>query len=114
MSEIEKAIQRLEEYIGNDCYTTGFQRICSTAITALHEKLERQKNDPLTIKELREMDGEPVWVACKPLEGGDGYWCLCRYGTITTPATLVYDAEEIPHWVFYRHKPEKGAEDERV
>ena len=31
-------------------------------LAALYEKLEREKNDPLTLEELREMDGEPVWV----------------------------------------------------
>ncbi len=29
-------------------------------------------NEPLTPERLREMD-EPVWVACEPIEGGDGY-----------------------------------------
>lgn len=62
-------------------------------------------NEPLTLEELRGMNGS-VWVACKPIEGGNGYWCLCRYGTITTPAATVFDAEEIPHWVFYRRPPE--------
>lgn len=62
-------------------------------------------NEPLTLGELRGMNG-PVWVACEPIEGGDGYWCLCRYGTITTPAATVFDAGEIPHWVFYRRPPE--------
>lgn len=28
----------------------------------LREKLEREKNGPLTIEELRQMDGQPVWV----------------------------------------------------
>lgn len=31
-------------------------------------------NDPLTLEELREMDGEPVWV-CKP-NGTNGVWGL--------------------------------------
>lgn len=62
-------------------------------------------NEALTIEELREMD-EPVWVACKPIEGGDGYWCLCQHGHIITPAGSIYDVKEIPHWVFYRRPPE--------
>lgn len=66
-------------------------------------------NEPLTLEELREMD-EPVWVACKPIEGGNGYWCLCQHGHIITPAGSIYDEKEIPHWVFYRRPPE-GEED---
>ena len=69
-------------------------------------------NEPLTLEELREMD-EPVWVACKPIEGGNGYWCLCQHGHIITPAGSIYDVKEIPHWVFYR-RPLEGAEDGNV
>lgn len=62
-------------------------------------------NEPLTLEELREMD-EPVWVACKPIEGGNGYWCLCQHAHIITPAGSIYNVKEIPHWVFYRCPPE--------
>ena len=69
-------------------------------------------NEPLTLEELREMN-KPVWVACKPIEGGDGDWCLCKHGCIVTPSGNSYDVGEIPHWVFYRRPPE-GAEDGNV
>ena len=69
-------------------------------------------NEPLTLEQLREMDG-PVWVACKPIEGGNGYWCLCQRGHIITPAGSIFDVKEIPHWVFYRRPPE-GEEDINV
>lgn len=62
-------------------------------------------NEPLTIEQLREMD-EPVWCACKPFGGGDGYWCLCQHGHITTPGRTFFEVGEIPHWVFYRRPPE--------
>lgn len=65
-----------------------------------------ESNEPLTLEELREMD-EPVWVACKPIEGGNGYWCLCQHGHIITPAGSIYDVKEIPHWVFYRRPLEE-------
>lgn len=63
-------------------------------------------NEPLTLDELREMNA-PVWCLCKPLEGGNGYWCLCQNGHITTPAGSQYFVSEIPHWVFLRHKPKE-------
>ena len=66
-------------------------------------------NEALTMEQLREMD-EPVWVACKPIEGGNGYWCLCQHGHIITPAGSIYDVKEIPHWVFYRRPPEGEAD----
>ena len=65
--------------------------------------------EPLTLEELREMDG-PVWCACKPIEGGNGYWCLCRRGKIIAPSGNIFDAEKISHWTFYRRPPE-GEED---
>lgn len=71
-----------------------------------------QPNDPLTLEQLREMDA-PVWCACKPIEGGNGYWCLCQRGHIITPAGSIFDVNEIPHWVFYRRPPE-GEEDSNV
>ena len=79
-------------------YAKSFEDMASLAETT-------PPNEALTIEELREMD-EPVWVACKPIEGGDGYWCLCQQGHIITPAGSIYDVKEIPHWVFYRRPPE--------
>lgn len=32
------------------------------ALAALRAQEERERNDPLTLEDLREMDGEPVWV----------------------------------------------------
>ena len=66
----------------------------------------KAQNEPLNIEQLREMD-EPVWVACKPIEGGKGYWCLCQHGHIITPAGSIFDVKEIPHWVLYRRPPEE-------
>ena len=79
-------------------YAKSFEDMASLAETT-------PPNEALAIEELREMD-EPVWVACKPIEGGDGYWCLCQHGHIITPAGSIYDVKEIPHWVFYRRPPE--------
>lgn len=57
-------------------------------------------NDPLTLEELREMDGEPVWVANLSAKKKDGFcneWALIEnYGD---------------YWLAYRRKPEKGAYD---
>ena len=86
-------------------YSKSFEEMASLAETT-------PPNEPLTLEELREMD-EPVWVACKPIEGGNGYWCLCQHGHIITPAGSIYDVKEIPHWVFYR-RPLEGAEDGNV
>lgn len=83
----------------------------SGRLSALREQgnkgVEIDQVKPLTLDELREMDG-PVWVSCKPIEGGYGYWCLCKNKKIITPAGSVYAVEEIPHWVFYHNKPKEA------
>ena len=84
-------------------YDAGF---VAGILAALEMPTLTPPNEPLTLEELREMD-EPVWVACKPIEGGNGYWCLCQHGQIITPAGSIYDVKEIPHWVFYR-RPLEG------
>lgn len=83
--------------------------LCDSECTYYQPTLTPQ-NELLTIEDLREMD-EPVWCACEPIEGGNGYWCLCRQGHITTPAGSFYEVEEIPHWTFYRRPPERQGGD---
>lgn len=39
-----------------------FMEAHRAGIAALHEKAEREDPKPLTIEELRQMDGEPVWI----------------------------------------------------
>ncbi len=65
-------------------------------------------NEPLTIKQLREMDGEPVWVVST-----DGSFEPC-WGLINCLDKNVYDSENefCPFrqygktWLAYRRKPE--------
>ena len=65
-------------------------------------------NLPLTLEQLREMDGEPVWI-CHPLDKRSGAWALvdlkfdmCRVagGGITVFENLGKT------WLAYRHRPE--------
>lgn len=61
-------------------------------------------NDPLTMDELREMDGEPVWCARW------GVWGLVDIGfaaVITRKGDLDINDEGI-HERLYRRKPEEG------
>ncbi len=79
------------------------KEMAEIALAALRAQQEREAPKPLTLEELREMD-DPVWCLCKTIEGGNGYWCLCPKGLIITPAGISYHIDEIPHWVFLRHK----------
>lgn len=66
-------------------------------------------NDPLTIDELREMDGEPVWITDE--KGNNGCWVI--FGIDRADSETIY----IPYatmrlsmygktWLAYRCKPE--------
>ena len=106
---LRNAVEHMEAALSNyDSLSALVHRLeteLKSEILSAAELRARLANEPLTLEELREMD-EPVWVACKPIEGGDGYWCLCQHGHIITPAGSIYDVKEIPHWVFYRRPPE--------
>lgn len=75
-------------------------------LDAIREKLEREKPKPLTIEELRQVNGEPLWLT--------GFeWRVC-YGTATFRGSEYLEtglSSSIPldgygqHWFAYRHKP---------
>ena len=66
-------------------------------------------NDPLTLEQLREMGGEPVWV-CDP-DGADGMWALVdlEHGLCRTAkgGIAIFDTYG-KTWLAYRRKPEEG------
>ena len=107
---LRNAVEHMEAALSNyDSLSALVHRLeteLESEILSAAELRARLANEPLTLEELREMD-EPVWVACKPIEGGNGYWCLCQHGHIITPAGSIYAVKEIPHWVFYRRPLEE-------
>ena len=107
---LRNAVEHMEAALSNyDSLSALVHRLeteLKSEILSAAELRARLANEPLTLEELREMD-EPVWAACKPIEGGNGYWCLCQHGHIITPAGSIYDVKEIPHWVFYRRPLEE-------
>ncbi len=90
-----------------------------TAISALRAQQEAENNDPLTLDELRKMDGEPVWCI-------DGSGCE-RWGLVNADVfievltsesgtwegafyNMTGDGKMGLHplgWVAYRHKPKE-------
>lgn len=83
-------------------------------------------NAPLTLEELREMDGEPVWV-CRKGHVESGWWCfLAKFFDDGDPGGWVsddgcisvkglYHVGYLPYkgcgnaWLAYRRKLEEGA-----
>lgn len=77
-------------------------------------------NDPLTLEELREMDGEPVWVVelnGYPPHWGLVYWCRKNkrnivYITINNGASICAETFLAAGGKIYRRKPEEGGRHE--
>lgn len=77
-------------------------------------------SDPLTIEELREMDGEPVWIVHTDYTPfGKEYWGIVRDGFSGLPNCFVATRDENIQllyseygktWLAYRRKPKKGEE----
>lgn len=66
-------------------------------------------NDPLTIEQLREMDGEPVWVTHK--DGSGGRWGIVNIYPLGICADVrsgqAYWFEDYIGTIAYRRKPEE-------
>lgn len=112
----EKAIEEIISYMHSDAYCDApSNEACTVAVAALREKLEREKNEPLTIEELRKMDGEPVWiVGVSSINHFRGHWDICDWENgevilfphcMETPDKELYGIS----WLAYRH-PLNGQE----
>lgn len=82
---------------------------------------DRQQNAPLTIEDLRKMDGEPVYVVPTDRFSEYGKWCIVSvddnddYSWALVPGIDCWSWKFRNYgeqWLAYRHKPEGGAEDE--
>lgn len=70
-------------------------------------------NDPLTLEQLLEMDGEPVWVVNSPAKRTDGFndeWAIVstRRNDAESVGTIYHFENYEDYWLAYRRKPEEG------
>lgn len=90
-------------------------------LTDLRDKLGRDmESNSLTLEELREMDGEPVWIVHTDYTPfGKEYWGIVRDGFSGLPNCFVATRDENIQllyseygktWLAYRRKPEEGEE----
>ena len=116
--ELQQAIAWFENRL-SAAVMPGAREMFGIALSALREKQERDNPKPLTLDELREMDGEPVWCAdgeehsCYCLVNAEsedcidsesGAWCFAFYG-------MTRDGENGLHnmgWLAYRSKPKEA------
>lgn len=72
-----------------------------------------QPNEPLTLEELREMDGQPVWVVPRGMhEKDEPMWCVLESPMALIPGvdywSWDFDGYE-ETWIAYRRPPEEEA-----
>lgn len=105
----EKALQKAMWTCGNT--NNPVTRYTADAIAEKLCREARDKNPPLTLEELREMDGEPVWII--PMRGSGGF---CTWMLVDAEYELCREAHgEMAvfencgkTWLAYRRKPEEG------
>ncbi len=95
---LESAISEVEWNYPID-YTVALEM----AIAAL--RAEAEKNEPLTVEELREMDGEPVWVCT--MDGKAATWMFAYYDRCENLTDVAGYEDYGSVWLAYRRKPEE-------
>lgn len=80
-------------------------------LDALREKMERENPKPLTIEELRQMDGEPVWVVWPDNRIKSNWWIPGNYAwSVMEFDDPIMERKYGETWIAYRHKPKEVAE----
>ena len=121
MKNVESIVATYEPgEIRNDTTVHELREACRIAADALRAQQQTEKNDPLTLEELRGMDGEPVYVV--QTDSGKyarfaPEWCIIHtYGDDGSAdiGGIDYDHywfnEYERDWLAYRHKPEEETE----
>lgn len=118
--ELIQALRPLAVRDKFQCLGCGYEHRCSThgcaiikqAVERLEQLTGPEPNIPLTLEELRELDGEPVWVI--PLDDFDilpaNYLVNAYAEQIVVDKFGAYlDFEDYDKtWIAYRRKPEDG------
>lgn len=95
---------RLKKY--EDIFFTedGTERITLKDLQAM---AALPSNEPLTLEELREMDGEPVWIRTK-YDASKSFWAIVntKGDQVESYARVELFEDYWSDWLAYRRKPE--------
>lgn len=121
-AETIDAIKRL----GDGYEPQGYRTALRDAVEAIEQvdafRAQTEENPPLTLDELRGMDGKPVWVDdfTRPTKGFWGLVSFFRQPKTCKLYVYIYDARQGARnyssqeygqcWLAYRRKPEGGGE----
>lgn len=125
-AQLKEKMERFESWYGDYVMYSTELEFVSQAITALRAQQENltkvsqgfsqdQVNAPLTLDDLRRMDGEPVWVVV--LDFSAEWRILECVDTRSQEKTVLFrDGSHEPlteygkEWLAYRHKPKEQIE----
>ena len=124
---LDDAIAHLDDTLSDtgrkwSCESCRMEHVQLRAWLAELREIKRERNTPLTIDELRQMDGEPVWVSVSNNWRESGVsegWCIVRFHSEDDRVRVyVYDTRHGARffaqqdygesWIAYRQKPEEG------
>ena len=102
----EEAIEAIKCNWPDSRYTI-LREALDMAISALRQQeTVANRNEPLTLDELRKMDGEPVWL----VNQNGGRWVIMSGAYLWDSRK---NADYGKTWLAYRQKPEEDDHDER-
>ena len=119
---LDDAIAHLDDTLSDtgckwSCESCRMEHVQLRAWLAELREIKQERNTPLTLDELRKMDGEPVWVVCLTPEIYDEppiRWRILEKSIIGTfgvwgnKDSCLTERDYGKTWIAYRHKPEEG------
>ena len=121
---LDDAIAHLDDTLSDtgrkwSCESCRMEHVQLRAWLAELRDIKQERNEPLTLDELRKMDGEPVWIVEEP---DWGHWELSAdaddyvadrepsfYGMKHNDPAGRYGLHKLG-WLAYRQKPEEGTD----
>ena len=96
------------------CESCRMEHVQLRAWLAELREIKQERNTPLTLDELRQMDGEPVWI--KLFDTDEAFWVLRNewVDTRNPEPMILFHMRWYSHadygktWLAYRQKPEEG------
>ena len=101
----ETTRDELREYDAGT-YIEACNEACRMGADALRAKQERENPKPLNLDELRQMDGEPVWID-DWFESFNGWELSCDASDYFEGESRTIESYGT-RWVAYRYKPKEG------
>ncbi len=111
-----EAVDYLSKYV--DGYYSEINEAVRLAVAALQTQIKAEQNEPLTLDELRKMEGEPIWLEFVNQHAHSKYRIVRglsdnavvfeEYDNEFGPYNSVYLGHYGRIWLAYRHKPMEG------